>query len=68
LFLLTARVNAAGFNAVEIRKILIEHYLVLANDQNPLLDRWDRNQLQRGFLLGLATIVRRVSDAADSSL
>jgi hypothetical protein len=35
----------AGFNAVKIREILVEHPLAPSNDLDPLLDRRRRDDL-----------------------
>lgn len=39
-----------GFNAIEISKVLVEDYLTAPDDQDPLLDRRRRNDLQLCFL------------------
>jgi hypothetical protein len=38
--------QAACLHPIEHCQILIEHHVALTNDHDPLLDRWERKQLQ----------------------
>ena len=58
----------ACLHSIEPCQILIEHHVALANDHDPLLDRWERKQLQRPVCLGLIDHANRVPLATDPTL
>jgi len=53
----------ARFDAVELGEIFIEHHMSLADEEDPLLDCWSRDQLKR---LAFSRCPAIRSDAAKS--
>ena len=63
---LTCSNEHPGLDAIEIGQVFIEHHLAPTNDQDPLLDRGRRDELQRTVLLRRVGHAARMADEPDA--